>query len=270
MPSVPYAMVSRWRRSCSRIGSQMDTPYQQRDLWGAQQAPADVAMHIRESPRARRLSVRVFRNGRVEVIVPRRTSPRLVEQFLVQHRQWIDAKREVAARHAPPQEPFPPSHIQFALTGAAWRLHLGGGSVRPRLAASTSLLSVRGSPTPDALRTLLRRWLLEAARAALVPLVAPLAETMAVRFNAVHVRRQRTRWGSCSTRGVISLNACLVFQPPEVVRYLLVHELAHTTHMNHSRRFWALVERHEPQWRTLDRQLLDGWRNVPTWVFGQE
>jgi hypothetical protein len=248
----------------------MDTPFQQRELWDSAAPTGNDALQIRESARARRLSVRVFRGGRVEVVVPRRTSARVVESFLAQHRQWIDAKREIAQRHAPPPTPFPPSHVQFALTGAAWRLHLSGGAGPIRLRASATLLSIAGAPAPEALRASLRRWLLVAAREALTPLVAPVAHQMGVTFTAVHVRRQRTRWGSCSTRGVISLNACLVFQPPEVVRYLLVHELAHTLHMNHSARFWATVERFEPNWRTLDRKLLDGWRHVPAWVFGEE
>jgi predicted metal-dependent hydrolase len=81
------------------------------------------------------------------------------------------------------------------------------------------------------------------------------------------VRRQRTRWGSCSTQGTISLNACLLFQSPAVVRYLMVHELCHRRHMNHSRRFWALVESLEPGWKPLDAELLQGWRKVPAWVF---
>jgi predicted metal-dependent hydrolase len=248
----------------------MDTLFQQRELWSPQDARETNDLNIRESARARRLSVRVFRTGRVEVVVPRRTSPRLVEQFLSEHRQWIDTKREIAVRNKVPRLPFPPGDVRFAVTGAAWRVHLIGGAGPARVDSRGGLLKISGSPSPTALRALMRRWLLIAARDSLVPLIAPIAELMDVRFNAVHVRRQRTRWGSCSTRGVISLNACLVFQPPEVVRYLLVHELAHTTHMNHSRRFWALVERYEPRWRTLDRQLLDGWRNVPAWVFGEE
>ena len=83
----------------------------------------------------------------------------------------------------------------------------------------------------------------------------------------LQVRCQRTRWGSCSRRGTISLNVCLLFQPPEVLRYLLVHELAHLRHMNHSARFWAEVARHEPDWKALDRELLQGWRRVPSWMF---
>ena len=66
---------------------------------------------------------------------------------------------------------------------------------------------------------------------------------------------------------MISLNVCAVFQPPAVLDYLLVHELAHTRHMNHSSAYWACVGAACPEWATLDRQLNEGWRRVPAWIF---
>ncbi len=105
------------------------------------------------------------------------------------------------------------------------------------------------------------------AAEALAPLLEACAKEMELPYRRLAVRRQRTRWGSCSTRGTISLNCCLMFQRPEVVRYLLIHELAHVRHMNHSARFWDLVARYCPDCRPLDRELLDGWRRVPSWVF---
>jgi predicted metal-dependent hydrolase len=65
----------------------------------------------------------------------------------------------------------------------------------------------------------------------------------------------------------VSLNCSLLFLTWEVVRYLFVHELAHTKHMNHSASFWRLVQKFEPDYRRLDRDLLAGWRTVPGWVF---
>jgi predicted metal-dependent hydrolase len=97
-------------------------------------------------------------------------------------------------------------------------------------------------------------------------MLAALAEHFGVLYRRMQIRRQRTRWGSCSTSGTISLNCCLLFHPPEVVRYLLAHELAHLTHMNHSPRFWRLVEQYEPRWREHDRALTHGWRQVPGWA----
>ena len=75
------------------------------------------------------------------------------------------------------------------------------------------------------------------------------------RYARAQIRRQRTRWGSCSASGTISLNVCLMFLSPAVVRYLFVHELCHTRHMNHSAHFWALVERAYPGYRDAERWL---------------
>jgi hypothetical protein len=101
----------------------------------------------------------------------------------------------------------------------------------------------------------------------LAPWLAELAAEQGFRHGPVQIRLQRSRWGSCSAKGAISLNLALLFQPPAVLRYVLLHELAHTRHLNHSRAFWAVVAACEPDYKRLDRQLRkDGWRNVPSWV----
>lgn len=224
---------------------------------------------FRESRRARRLTVRVFHSGRVEVVVPSRTSRTTVERFLERHRPWIEKKRAEARRNAAPPEPFPPPQIDLAGARESWRVHVAGGTGRMRLhAVAPGILSISGnSLDARAIQNALRRWLATRAAEVLAGPLEECAREMDVPFRRLAVRRQRTRWGSCSTRGTISLNCCLLFQRPEVVRYLLIHELAHVRHMNHSARFWSLVAQHCPDYRALDRELLDGWRRVPSWVF---
>jgi predicted metal-dependent hydrolase len=224
---------------------------------------------IRESRRARRLTVRVFHSGRVEVVVPARTSRLAVERFIQRHRPWIERKRAEARRNAPPPEAFPPPVIELAGLGQSWRLHAAGGKGRPRITvAAEGLLQLSGDiGNTRGAQLALRTWLLKHATAVFAPLLETCARELGVTFRRIAVRRQRTRWGSCSVRGTISLNCCLLFQRPEVLRYLLVHELAHVRHMNHSARFWSLVGAHCPDCRRLDRELLDGWRRVPSWVF---
>ena len=236
-------------------------------LWSDRDAADGWA--FRESRRARRLTVRVFHSGRVEVVVPSRTSRVSVERFLERHRPWIEKKRAEAKKNAAPPEPFPPEQIEFAGAGESWRIHVGGGTGRPKLrVVGPGLLSLTGS-TGDhrSVQNLLRRWLTARAAEALAPRLEECAREMGLPYRRLAIRRQRTRWGSCSTRGTISLNCCLLFQRPEVVRYLLIHEMSHVRHMNHSARFWDLVSRYCPDFRSLDRELLDGWRRVPSWVF---
>ena len=226
---------------------------------------------IRVSTRARRLSIRVYPDARVEVVVPPRARPRDVQEFLGVHREWIDVKRAQALRNRPTPQVFPPPAIEFALTGERWRLHAAGGSgalrVVERGAAGERVLSLSGTGSAAAVRKVLRGWLLRAARPRLPPRVAAWSATTGIPYSQVSIRRQRSRWGSCSVRGTISLNACLLFQRPAVVDYLVVHELTHVRHMNHSARFWQAVERNCADWRALDRELVQGWRNVPRWVF---
>ena len=226
---------------------------------------------VRESDRARRLTVRVFHSGRVEVVVPARTSARAVERFIERHRNWIDRKREEALRRAAPPAPFPPERIDLQASNQSWRVHLAGGGHGARLHCSDGLLTLTGNVNDGhAVRVLLRRWLTDKAREFLGPTLEGCARELGFEYERVLVRRQRTRWGSCSTRGTISLNCCLLFQRPPVVRYLLIHELVHTLHMNHSHSFWQRVARHCPDYSGLDRELLDGWRRVPAWVFADE
>ncbi len=238
-------------------------------LWSDRDAAP--AWAVRESTRARRLSVRVFHSGRVEVVVPLRTQPVTIQRFVERHRDWIERKREEARNRVLPATPFPPAEIALSACAETWRIHVTGK--RGRVALRTlgaGMLALDGDPAEGrAVRSQLRRWLVNRAAAVLGPALGECARELGFEFRQVAVRRQRTRWGSCSSRGTISLNACLLFQRPAVVRYLFVHELAHTRHLNHSRAFWGTVARHCPDHERLDRELLEGWRRVPSWVFGE-
>ncbi len=246
----------------------LDAPTPQLPLW-SDDDPSE-AWVVRESRRARRLAVRVFQTGRVEVVVPIRTSRSAVEHFLARHRIWIERKRAEARHGAIAREPFPPETVELPACGESWRVHVAGGTGRLRATSSCGLLSLYGDcRNARAVRQLLRRWLIGHAQAVLSAALRECSRELGFAYDRVIVRRQRTRWGSCSARGTISLNCCLLFQRREVLRYLLVHELAHTRHMNHSRRFWQCVAEHCPGHRALDRELLDGWRRVPSWVFGE-
>ncbi len=235
-------------------------------LWEDARA-AGPQVNIRHSRRARRIAVRIAAGGRVELVVPRGVSERRAWAFYESRVEWV---REHLARRraAAPVQEFPPRNLHLPLLGASWRLFRAGGTGRPRVLESGTLLELHGVGEPEAFRRCLLQWLKQRALDALAPRLAALAAQHGFHYNRVRVGNQRSRWGSCSTRGLISLNIALLFQSEDVVRYLLCHELSHTRHMDHSERFWACVERCEPRWRELDRTLCGGWRNVPTWIGG--
>jgi len=223
---------------------------------------------VRVSHRARRLSVRVYPGGRVEVVAPPGASPATVQRFVGTHRQWIDRRIEDLSSEGI-VEGGPPATLQLAAIGRNFTVDYEHGATRVWIDEHDPLrLRVR-APLRDqrAVGQALRRWLAELAHEELGRQLERVAADGGFRYARVQIRRQRTRWGSCSVSGTISLNVCLMFLAPAVVRYLLLHELCHTKHMNHSQRFWSLVQAHEPDYQRLDRELLRGWQCVPGWMF---
>ncbi len=111
----------------------------------------------------------------------------------------------------------------------------------------------------------LRQWTRKQAWALLPPMLKQLSIACGLAYKKVSIRSQKTRWGSCSSHGTISLNDQLVFVPEATVRYLMIHELCHTRHMNHSVNFWRLVENFYPDYRYHERVLNQARERVPEW-----
>ena len=230
---------------------------------------AQPGWDVRISRRARRLSMRVFPGGRVEVVVPPGVGIPAIERFVARHRDWAERRSQEFALSAHDDAEAQPVAVELAACGCAWSVDYEQGRGRRAYERARGELRVRVADPADRLQVsaALLDWLGARAAEHLPQLLATLADETGLDFRQVQLRRQRTRWGSCSANGTISLNVCLMFQRPEVARYLLIHELCHRRYMNHSPRFWGLVESFEPNWRALDAELLAGWRRVPAWVF---
>jgi len=255
----------RRRRNDATARSVPGNPLQM-PLWKPRDA--SPGWDVRISRRARRLSMRVFPGGRIEVVVPPGVGIPAIERFVSRHREWAERRAREFTLLAPHSTTRRPALVELALLERSWRVeyHAAG---RPAVHdEGDGLLRVGGPEHTDAtVSRALMRWLSALANAELGARLAALSRELDIDYARMHLRRQRTRWGSCSAAGTISLNVCLMFQRPEVVRYLLVHELCHRRHLNHSDRYWKLVQSYEPRWRALDAELLQGWRNVPAWVF---
>lgn len=116
-------------------------------------------------------------------------------------------------------------------------------------------------------RAALHRWLIRQTREHLIPRLAELSKKTGFRFRRTFIKRQKTRWASCSRHQSISLNTKLLFLPPELVDYVLIHELCHVAEMNHSRKFWSILAHHCPGYRPLDTRLREAWKLLPRWAF---
>ncbi len=245
----------------------------------AEQLPLFAAEHeqpglvpgfsVRHSTRAKRLSIKVFPGGRVEVVVPKRTSAQTVQSFVEENAEWIGKARESFAEHFTPEAFVLPNIVHLPAieqkTIVRYRPEPGIDSVRYRF--GNGILTLSGDTGNQGhCVAALRRWLSGVARKEFEPRLRALAALVGTPYERMHIRMQRTCWGSRSSSGTISLNLCLLFVNADLLRYLMVHELCHGRHMNHSKRFWTMVGRFEPNYRKLDRHLGDAWKDVPGWL----
>jgi len=205
------------------------------------------------SDRAMRYRIFVDRQGRPRVTIPRRGTRREAEQFAQRQSRWLaEQLRRFAARARADTAWRAGTEILFR--GSAVPLVVEADSGKPVLRLGAAVQFALASETEAAgdLRPVVEGYLRAMAESELPARVTALAALHGSVVRKVSIRNQRSRWGSCSRRGAISLNWRLVQAPPEVLDYVIVHELMHLREMNHSARFWALVESACPEFRTSE------------------
>jgi predicted metal-dependent hydrolase len=228
---------------------------------------------LRKSARARRVRLRVSMQHGLEVVVPARFNPARVPALLHEKREWIRAALERAATNRMLSGYDAtwrlPDVIHAKAIDSTWQVLANASKMRGvkvREHESGTLVVTGNIDDAERCRTALARWLVCQAHEHLLPRLAMLSARIGVRYRRASIKRQRTRWGSCSANGAINLNAKLMFQPPDVVDYVMIHELCHLREMNHSKRFWSLVAGFDSDYRAHDRALRDGWTHVPHWA----
>ncbi len=226
---------------------------------------------VRVSPRAKRLQLRVKACGQVEVVVPKGMALRHVPGFVAEHAGWLrQTLTKTLGRvtaHASSALILPET-ITLAAIGGEWQVSYQPGHrarVIDHAAAPSAQLQVFGDNEAQQ-RTALQRWLSQLAKECLIPWLEEVSKEVDLPFAGATVRAQKSRWGSCSSRKQINLNRALMFVSPGAVRYLLIHELCHTVHMNHSARYWALVARLEPHHRHHEAELRRAMAAMPRWA----
>ncbi|MGM0594119.1 MAG: M48 family metallopeptidase [Pseudomonadota bacterium] len=226
-------------------------------------------LKVRASRRARHVRLRLLPGGGVELVVPHGFDRRAIPAILDRHEPWV-VQQLLHCRHSVvPQAAPPPEQIALAALGEQWRVEYlpdDTGRYGCRAVGARGLRVSGGQHWQPALK----RWLSRRAKEQLLPWLEQVSQQTGLAYSGASVRGQRSRWGSCSSRGRINLNYGLLFLAPELVRYLFIHELCHTRHMNHSPRYWRLVASHEPGYRELDRALRRATDQVPAWLHAAE
>lgn len=218
----------------------------------------DPAYTIRRSDRARRARIQVTAEG-VEVIVPRRLPLAEVEPFVESKRAWID-RTLLRMRTAEAQRPRPlladGGEVPYLGKRLALRVRVEPGRARDHVGRRGDVLTVAvAGDGPDAVAAALERWYRAQARREVTARLDDAVARVGESYASLQIRGQRTRWASCSARGAMSFNWRLLLAPPEILDYVVEHEVAHLEVHDHSPRFWALLEARRPGYRAEERWL---------------
>lgn len=175
-----------------------------------------------------------------------------IETFIRQHADWVSDKLAAQAARPAPRRIEPSDGARIPLFDTEATLRILPGHNRVRWIGDTLLLEARAG---TALAPLARRGLQQRALQHFAERMAHYAPLLDVAPPPLALSNAHTRWGSCSQQSGIRINWRLIHLPAHLGDYVMVHELAHLHEMNHSRRFWRVVERAYPCWRSARQQL---------------
>lgn len=220
---------------------------------------ANYRLEIWRRPRQRHMHLTMRRDGSLRVTCNKRSAKRDILAFIEESRPFIEKRRlevEALRQQHPPKKMV--SGENFLFLGRRLPLEVVW-TWNPRISVSVNESGLEMcaplSSSPVERQAAMRRFFQRQARLHLTERVGKLAPAMGLFPKEVSIRGQNTRWGSYSASGQVSLNMKLMCAPESVIDYVVVHELAHIEHMNHSADFWKLVERFHPEWKTAKRWL---------------
>ncbi|MBX2884149.1 MAG: M48 family metallopeptidase [Granulosicoccus sp.] len=224
---------------------------------------------VRISSRARNVNLRVVPVTGLEVTIPRRFPRREIPALLAENRVWIEKQLDKVRRETDPEFlVWPPQVLRLRAVGLTVSVickETNSERVSARWQGDNLLVSGQLSQRTELLQAICDA-LKRKARQVLLPQLGALAREHNLSYKRCAVRGQKTVWGSYSSSGTLSLNYKLLFLPQDIVKYVLLHELAHTRYLDHSAQFWRFLSTLEPTALTLDRALGDAGKLVPPWL----
>lgn len=202
----------------------------------------NISYTLRRSARRRSIGFSVSEQGLL-VSAPQRTALHHIEAALQEKSNWIVTKLDLMATRAETRRAV---QIDWSAPDVAF------GFLGQKVAAP---LAVMRHAEPTQRERTAAKWIMAQARLHFEARVLVWAGQMGLRPSKLRLSGAKTRWGSASSKGVVSLHWRLMHFRPEVIDYVIVHELAHLRHMDHSPRFWALVEAYVPDYKRLRVEL---------------
>lgn len=218
-------------------------------------------VEIRFNSRAKRMKLGVKPDGITYLVIPRnkQITTKNINCFLANNISWINNQKQ---KYSNVQTIFLPN-LDFRTHNHKLNIIISNKCIKAQasilkdeiLIVFPSTADIMSAHSQKFIRMVIDATLREEAQLYLPPLVFKFAEQHGFKYNRISIKNAKTRWGSCSARKNINLNLHLMRLPQYLINYVILHELAHTVELNHSQRFWNLLEKICPNSLTLDTEL---------------
>lgn len=218
---------------------------------------------LQRSRRRRTVEIQVRPDG-IRVLAPQQIAKHRIDRFVMQKADWIHQRQQALQQQLKQLEPYLETPLvsgaMLRFLGQRYPLQILPAATRTRIVQDENGIHIALSrrirkAEPQALREQLERWYRDQASQLFTSRTAYWAEISGLTPARVSVRSYRRKWGCCNSRGQISFNWLLILAPLWVIDYVIVHELCHLQEMNHSSRFWTLVEKTLPDYRSAQQWL---------------
>lgn len=218
---------------------------------------------IRRNAKYIRLSINS--EGQIVISTPYKLSDKKSKSIIKANQSWLD--EQLHKYESSKQARVLPEQISFPSIDKVWSIHYQPSEKRAKLMqVNEHELIIYGDYQYEHVVKLLKKWMLQIGKMHLYPWLRNVSQRIELPFQSIVAGNHKTQWGSCSHDKVISLNATMLFLPPHLVEHVFIHELCHTIHLDHSKAFWALVAKHDPNWRSYKKKIKLADEYLPNWL----
>lgn len=210
---------------------------------------------------AKHIKIRVTPKHGLTVTTPVRFNIKQLPMLLIEHRPWIQKQLDEICIDGP----IIPETLAFKAIDEAWRVtrvSTSGVKGRFSLRPKEKLICINEEDLEYS-QTLLKQWVKDYSKDVLNQLFKQVAKDCLIAYKKLTVRDQTSKWGSCTSEKNISLNYRLLFLPYALTRHVMIHELCHTIHFNHSNNFWQMVATYDATWKKHRQDLKQAKTHLP-------
>lgn len=226
---------------------------------------------IRKSKRAKSMSLRVYAGHILEVVVPEKKRHYDTLAFINEHREWIEKQATRFTFLLPEKTDQKALLEKIELTAVNQAVEIIYRPINATTCVShrvdkNKIIFFGAIDDFSVCVPIIMKYLKKEAKKYLGDLLNQLSIECDLPYKNLSIRAQKTVWGSCTSQKNIQLNYKILFLSPQLARYILIHELCHTVHLNHSFAFWKLVGRFVPDFRLQVKTLREADRFLPRWL----